>query len=362
MAIKVMVVDDMAIYRKILSEVVSQLDDLEIIGSASNGVIALKKMAITAVDLVFLDVNMPEMDGLETLKEIRKRHPDTLVIMVSSVGTRESKQIVEALENGALEFIEKPSSKDFTQNVATITGEIKKVINIVMMRLISLGKAIESKKPAPPTLPEPPRRKKSSFLLPTKFGVVAIGVSTGGPESLSKMIPKFPANFPLPIVLVQHMPKGFTASLAEALNKLSPLNVVEAKDGEKLERGKLLISPGGTHMIVAEDNGDTIVRFDDGPPENSCKPAVDVLYRSLAEVFGDKGVISVILTGMGQDGMKGVMELKQKQCLSITQSKETCVIYAMPKAVDEADLSDVSIDLEEIPSYIENKLHSAFIR
>jgi two-component system chemotaxis response regulator CheB len=190
--------------------------------------------------------------------------------------------------------------------------------------------------------------------------VVAIGVSTGGPEALTKLIPQLPADLAVPVVLVQHMPPVFTKSLADSLAKKSPLRIVEASDGETIQRGSVYIAPGGRHMVVrrAEGAGNAVVvGLNDGPPENSCRPAVDVLFRSVAAVYGDKGILTVILTGMGSDGCAGVRTCKRASCFCITQSEATCVVYGMPRAVDEAGLSDLSLPLDKISAEIVTRVN-----
>ncbi len=357
MSIKTLIVDDMVLYRKMLSDVLAERAEVEVVGVAANGAIALKKLKQTPVDLVFMDMYMPEMNGLETLKHIRKSFPKTQVIMISGVASREGDIILEALANGALDFIQKPSEKGFQENLSLMKSELGRVLGLVKA---NIGTYSEPVKPAAPMhvkedSPKLARRFKG-VVTPTSFSILVIGVSTGGPAALTKIIPNLPKNFPAPILLVQHMPPVFTKSLALALDKKSGLAVKEAEAGEAIVKGKVLIAPGGKHLLVERSSAGAVIRLGDGPPEHSCKPAVDVLFRSVAESYGNSGIMALVLTGMGSDGTSGVEALKQKGCYCITQSEQTCVIYGMPRAVDEAGLSDANIDLEKIPDFIMGKL------
>ncbi|VAX24487.1 Chemotaxis response regulator protein-glutamate methylesterase CheB [hydrothermal vent metagenome] len=357
MSIKTLIVDDMVLYRKMLSDVLAEHGDVEVIGVAANGSIALRKMEQSRVDLVFMDMYMPEMNGLETLKHIRQRFPETKVIMISGVASREGDVILEALANGALDFIQKPSGKVFQENLSLMKSELGRVLGLVRA---NSGAAIKPEKQATPAQvkedsPKPVARFKGA-VTPTSFSVVVIGVSTGGPAALTKIIPNLPKNFPAPILMVQHMPPVFTKSLALSLDKKSGLTVKEAEEGEAIVKGKVLIAPGGKHLVASRSSEGAVVKLGNGPAEHSCKPAVDVLFRSVAESYGNEGVMALVLTGMGSDGASGVEALKQKGCYCITQSEQTCVIYGMPRAVDEAGLSDANIDLEKIPAFIMGKL------
>ncbi|KMQ52979.1 Chemotaxis response regulator protein-glutamate methylesterase CheB [Chitinispirillum alkaliphilum] len=352
MAIRVMVVDDTVIYRKIASEALGDFSDVEVVCTAPTGDIALRKMSANKIDLVLCDINMPGMDGVKTLEAVRKLYPSTLFVMMSGINTRHADVTIEALQKGALDFIKKPQGSSMDQSRSELRNDLASVLRIVRMRM-GLNKPQPGEKKttfavAPPVLSKT-SLSGTAAPIPSKFSILAIGVSTGGPEALNKLIPSLPSSFPVPVVIVQHMPVGFTKSLAESLNKKSKLTVVEAQNGDVVLPGKVYVAPGGIHMTVRSRDNATIIGLDDGPAENSCKPAVDVLFRSVASVFESKGVLSVILTGMGSDGVKGVKALKKKGCYSITQSASSCVVYGMPKAVDDEGLSDKSVDLDTIP-------------
>lgn len=359
MPIKAMVVDDTILYRKITSDALSDFKEIGEVLTAPSGDLALRKMALSPVDLVLCDINMPGLSGVETLVEIRKKYPKTQVVMMSGISARNAEVTVEALQKGAIDFIKKPSGASMVENMAQLKKDIENVLRLVKIKIgfkesafnassQKVGTVVTTPKPAR-VVPPPPVRASA---IPKSFGVLAIGVSTGGPEALNNLIPKIPANLPVPVVLVQHMPKGFTKSLADSLNRKSPLNVVEATEGEEVKVGTVYIAPGGVHMTVRANGGKVVIGTNDGPPENSCKPAVDVLFRSVSAVYGKDGVASIILTGMGADGMRGVRVLKKKGCYSITQSEKTCVVYGMPKSVDDAGLSDKSLDINDIPTEI----------
>lgn len=356
MALKTLIVDDTVTYRKILSEILSEIPDLEMAGTAPSGSLALKKLAQEKIDFVLLDVHMPDMDGVETLKRIKKDFPSVSVVMVSGVTTRSADTTIEALQLGAVDFIRKPDGADASANLAQLKNDIVSVLRLVKLR--QLTSPFSGNKPAaaqssPVVSVEKP---VSAAILPRYFGVCAIGVSTGGPEALSKLVPALVGPFSAPIVCVQHMPPMFTKSLAESLTKKSKILVVEATEAEELVPGKMYIAPGGHHLVVRQKDGKAVAGINDGPPENSCRPSVDVLFRSVGAVYGDKGVLAVVLTGMGNDGCSGVRALKRRGCYCITQSEQTCVVYGMPRAVDEAGLSDKSLPLEAIAPEIEGLL------
>lgn len=356
MPIKTLVIDDTILYRKLASDVLKSFDEIDFVGTASNGELALKKMQLNAVDLVLCDVYMPKKNGVETLAEIKQKYPNTLVIMMSSISTRSANITIKALEMGAIDFIQKPDLKSVEENIRKLKNDIKSVLRVAQIKLATRG--IISK-PAY-TIPEPvitPKTRISTGQTPKTFGILAMGVSTGGPEALNHLLPAIPSNFPVPIVMVQHMPPKFTQSLAESLNRKCSLQVIEADDGNVLEAGYVYIAPGGYHMTLLKKNSSAIVKINDGPPENSCKPAVDVLFRSVANVFGDRGILAVVLTGMGHDGLNGVRTMKRKGCFCITQSESSCVVYGMPRAVDQAELSDLSIPLQQIAPEICRKFN-----
>lgn len=351
MAINVFIVDDSVVFRHLLSEIINDLPDAQVVGTAPNGLIALKKIARTPCEAVFLDIEMPVLNGIETLQKLREDYPDVNVVMISGLSKEAAETTMKALNMGALEFISKPDKEDQEQNIKRLTFEIQSALRIIETRHL-LRHA--HRHPAPgvvvktahvPSLPVP---KVQTGQTVRSFGIVCIGVSTGGPNALIKLVSKLPGNFPLPIVTVQHMPANFTATLAEDLNKKSALRIIEATEDMPVTSGTMIIAKGGLHMVVRKKDRQIVVGLNDSPPENSCRPSADVLFRSVASLYGDTGALSIIMTGMGSDGLAGIKTLKRNKCYCITQSESSCVVYGMPRVVEEAGLSDESVDLDQL--------------
>lgn len=339
-SLSILVVDDTVTYRKIVTDAVNNLEFAQARATASTGEIALMKLAQSRYDLVLLDIEMPGMGGLETLKHIKRDFPDVEVVMVSSVTKQAALVTIKAMNAGAFEFVRKPSGGDPAANVARLRQELGTVIEAVWRRRQMTGKIL-----APAAGPPASARAAPA---PAHFSVLVIGVSTGGPKALTKVIPALPGDFPLPIIIVQHMPASFTKALATDLDKKSALEVREAAEGDPALPGRVLIAPGSRHIVVRKTPAGVAAGINDGPKENSCRPAVDVLFRSVAACYGSQGVLAAIMTGMGADGMKGVQVLKRKGCYCVTQSEKSCVVYGMPQAVDAAGLSNESVDLDKI--------------
>ena len=358
---KILIVDDSPIYRRIFEQSAKAVPDVAEVASVDCGSAALDYLEKQHADLVVCDMIMPQMDGVATTKEILKRKPSQPVVVVSGISTREASTTLAALSAGAIDFIPKPKGTSMQKNLDTITSALQKLIRAGLRATgISAPSRIApaapiSRRPSPATASALPDRSRLLSMARTgqfNADLVLIGISTGGPNALQKVIPLIPANFAAPVLIVQHMPAGFTQALARQLNSPSALTVKEAEDGERAIRGHVYLSCGDKHLVVKESSksGYITLGYDDGPPENSCKPAVDVLYRSVSKLKNMK-VLSLILTGMGSDGEIGVKELITAQGLhtySITQTAESCVVYGMPRAVDEAGLSDESVELSQI--------------
>lgn len=358
--IRVLVVDDTIVYRRILADMAGSLGDgVEVVGTAPHGRIALEKLEQTPADLVLLDVEMPEMNGLETLREIRKRFPRTEVVMVSGANARAAQATVEALGQGALDFVRKPEGANAEASRAELKEKILPLLRTLRTRLNLRGEgllALPSQRRPPDPAPaaagglQPPPNPRPGPR-PRRIEAIGIGVSTGGPNALMELIPLLPADLEVPVLLVQHMPPLFTASLAEQLSRKSRIQVREAREGESIEAGSVLIAPGGQHMVVRARAGEAaparIVGLNVQPPENGCRPSVDVLFRSMASHYGD-GLLAVVMTGMGADGCEGVRAMKRRGCHCLTQSADSCVVYGMPLAVDEAGLSDERVPLARL--------------
>ncbi|HPY96710.1 MAG TPA: chemotaxis response regulator protein-glutamate methylesterase [Candidatus Cloacimonadota bacterium] len=364
--IRVLIVDDTVIYRKILKDVVSAIDNTEVIGTAPNGDLALRKIEVDKPDLVLLDVEMPVKDGLETLVELKALYPEIGVIMVSGVNERQAAITMEALQKGAIDFVPKPIGNNINTNIESLRSSLTPIISLFQTKktIAFVKQNVPVSTTARPIERKPivtiPLAKKVDLVKPTtstfapnpkRADVLVIGVSTGGPNALAKVIPEIPADLNVPILIVQHMPPTFTKSLANHLNVKSKIPVFEAEDGQLVEKNKVYIAPGGKHMIIKKDSTNSVIAITDTPPVNSCKPSVDVLFESVPSVY-NANVLSVIMTGMGSDGMNGVKYLKNTGCYSITQTEDSCVVYGMPRAVDEAGLTDESVHLDNLSARI----------
>ena len=364
--LRILIVDDTAVYRRILTEVVESFQQDYEVAVCPSGRLALNRLDQAPADLVLLDVEMPEMSGLETLRMIRRKHPATSVIMISGTTSAAASYTLDALAQGALEFIRKPEGSDAEASRAELRDLLRPLLRHVQtklnLRLPERSGEAPASAPVPhaaPRVAAAPRPAPRQGPRPTRFDVLGIGVSTGGPNALGELIPALPANLGVPVLIVQHMPPMFTASLAEHLNRNSHLPVAEAVEGEQVLANRVYIAPGGKHMVIrSKGEGEPfIIGLNENPPENSCRPSVDVLFRSMAAHY-DGNILAVIMTGMGTDGCEGVRALKRKGCVCLTQSEETCVVYGMPLAVDEAGLSDERVALPHLASRIARMLRA----
>jgi two-component system, chemotaxis family, protein-glutamate methylesterase/glutaminase len=332
--IRILVVDDAVVFRRLVSEELSRDPALEVVGTAANGKIALAKLPQVNPDLVILDVEMPEMDGLQTLKELRKTYPHLPVIMFSALTERGAAATLDALSLGASDYFTKPTS----------VGGLDASLQVIREQLVPEIKALCAAKCAAP--PAAPRRHDDRRRAPARPGVRtdqievgAIGASTGGPNALAELFAHLPADFRVPIVLVQHMPPMFTRLLSERLSAQSAIRVEEAHSGGVLRPGHAWVAPGDHHMIVVRDGTQVRVLVHQDPPENSCRPAVDVLFRSVAHTFG-ASTLAVILTGMGQDGLRGCELIHEAGGHILAQDEASSVVWGMPGYVARAGLAD----------------------
>ncbi|MBI4083517.1 MAG: chemotaxis-specific protein-glutamate methyltransferase CheB [Candidatus Lambdaproteobacteria bacterium] len=353
--------DDSALYRRILAKAVDALGEGHQVETAPSGAIALRKIPAFAPDLVLLDIEMPEMSGIETLRAIRKNHPAQTVVLVSGTNSRSADVTIEGLSLGAADFIAKPVGASPEQNIADLMQRFREVFRLRAGRAAApAGRLAAAHAVAPASVVAPPARRAT--LRPPRIELVLIGVSTGGPGALQKVIPALPGSLRAPILIVQHMPPLFTASLAKSLDAHGQLRVREAADGQPVERGNVYIAPGGRHMVVARQAAALgtalLIRLDDGPPVNSCRPAADRLFQSAAQAVG-RPLLAVVMTGMGQDGLAGVTAVKEQGGYCLTQSEATCVVYGMPMAIDLAGLSDESIALDELAGRIHSLVNGA---
>jgi two-component system chemotaxis response regulator CheB len=337
---RILIVDDSAVIRKVLSNLLASDPEIVVAGTAGTGTQALARIPTLNPDLVTLDIEMPGMDGLETLVEIRKLYPKLPVIMFSTLTERGATATLDALARGATDYVTKPGHGGGSETSRELVREelIRKIKSLCAVRA-SL----------PPSRPMPtPISDRPFFDHPQgRVDVVAIGTSTGGPNALSALIPQFPADFPVPIVIVQHMPPLFTRLLADRLHNMSQLQVQEGKEGERLQRGQIWIAPGDRHMTVIRNGTAFALGINQEPPENSCRPAVDVLFRSVAQVYG-ANALAVVLTGMGADGTRGSAEIRQAGGEVMVQDEASSVVWGMPGSVVAAGLTQRIYPLSEI--------------
>jgi two-component system, chemotaxis family, protein-glutamate methylesterase/glutaminase len=340
---RVLIVDDAVVVRKTLSDAVSRDAALEVAGVASNGRLALAKFPLLKPDIVLLDIEMPEMDGLETVRELRKIDWRVPIIMFSTLTEHGASATLEALALGATDYVTKPSNTDMAGTLDTVSRDLIPRIR-ALCHLPEISTAAESLE-----LPAAPIVRKPRLLTPVQ--IVAIGVSTGGPDALARMLPTLPANLPVPVVIAQHMPPIFTTMLAARLAAKSSLPVRECKSGEPLTPGCAYVAPGDFHMIVSNEGGELCLRTHQGAKENYCRPSVDVLFRSVAQVYGAR-TLAIVLTGMGQDGVKGCEILGGLGARIVVQDEATSVVWGMPGFVARRGLADKIVPLDQIASEI----------
>lgn len=394
----IMVVDDSALMRRVICDIINSDSSFEVVDTSRDGQEAYEKILMRQYDAIILDINMPRMDGLELLRKLKKERIKVTVIMASTLTVEGAKETIESLELGAFDFVTKPG------NVIEAKGE---EFSDRLLKMLRVALRIEGESSVRPRISEPAKtagtapetakreRGAKSFFsrqIPTrekekpaatarpqttspvtqpvgkpvtvsagserstvKSGnkLVALACSTGGPQSLQKVIPLLPAEMDAPMVLVQHMPVGFTKSLADRLNELSKVSVKEAEEGDVLKKGHVYIAPGGKHLTVAKKpDGSHAIHLDDSPAVGGLKPCADLMYDSLTNCGYDE-IVCVVLTGMGEDGCKGIKKLqKSKPVYTISQDEATCVVYGMPRAVAEAGVSNKVVPLQNVASTI----------
>ncbi len=341
--IRVLIVDDSVVIRHTLSSVLAEDAGLEVAGTAADGRIALDKLRQVTPDVILLDIEMPNMNGFETLKAVRKTHPDLPVIMFSSLTERGAAATLEALMLGANDYVPKPSNvNDLSAARACIRDElIPKIKQFCKLR----PHRVHTRRQVAPHRRTPARR----------VDIVVIGTSTGGPIALSKILPEFVPHCPVPVVIVQHMPPVFTRHLAERLAQTHHLPVREAIDGQRIKPGEVWLAPGDFHVEVTRNHGALTLALNQAPPENSCRPAADVLFRSAAETCG-RGTLAVVLTGMGRDGLRGCQRIAEVGGQIIVQDEASSVVWGMPGQVAAAGLADEIVPLEKVGMVIARRL------
>jgi two-component system chemotaxis response regulator CheB len=346
--IRVLVVDDSVVIRRLVTHALDQDPAVKVVGAASNGAIALQRIPQLNPDVLTLDIEMPEMDGLEMLRRVRREYPQLRVIMFSTLTERGAAITLEALTLGADDYVAKASNEgSLDRSMARLREElIPKIKQFFHMA----GHSRALARPEPVQAPVTPLAWRGTPVFKSTKArpkVVAIGVSTGGPTALGAILPELPAGFPLPVLVVQHMPRLFTRLLAERLDATCRLAVREASQSDPVEAGKILIAPGDFHLKVAANGGGVRVCLDQSPPQNSCRPAVDALFTSVGEVYGG-AVIALVLTGMGQDGLRGAEILRAQGASVLAQDEASSVVWGMPGAIAQAGLAERVLPLEQV--------------
>lgn len=365
MSLKVLVADDAILFRRVLVEVLASLPGVEVVGTAPNGRLAVRKVRELHPDVLTLDIEMPEMDGLEVLDELRRGGDEIETIVVSALSRTGGDLTVRALQKGAFDFITKSESSGPQQGrevlIRELTLRLRAIAHRLEVRSIIRGKSsvtpdvarakVVERAPATTKLDEVAARMQR-LNPPSSPAMVLVGSSTGGPAALARILPGIPGDIGVPVFIVQHMPPVFTQSLAENLAAKCAVRVREAAHGELAEPNTAYIAPGGRQMRLAPGPGDRVsILITDDPPENNCRPAVDYLFRSVANHFPGRAM-AVILTGMGSDGTVGLQLLKRRGCFVIAQDEGSCVVYGMPKAAVEARVADIVLPLDAIANRI----------
>lgn len=330
--IKVLVVDDSIVMRRIIADLLSKDEEIEVVGAARNGAEALEMVRQFNPDVVTMDIEMPVMDGLTALQHIMAESPRA-VVMLSSMDKRQADITLKSLDLGAVDFIPKTAG--------SLSLDLEKESEGIIAKIKSAAKAKIVPRRAPGSV------QPTKMLTLSGDWIVVIGSSTGGPKALPEVLSRLPANLPAAVLVVQHMPEGFTRSFAERLNWVSALEVKEAEDGEDIKKGKVYLAQGNKHLVLKGNR----LHLDGGPKVNYVRPAVDVLMNSVAPQYGPR-TVGVVLTGMGSDGAEGMQLIKKMGGKTIVQNEETCVVYGMPKAVVDLNAADRIVPLEDIAQAI----------
>ncbi|GAB1694713.1 protein-glutamate methylesterase/protein-glutamine glutaminase [Krasilnikovia sp. M28-CT-15] len=368
--ISVLVVDDSVVVRRLIVDALGTSPNIEVVGTAANGLLAQAKIDRLKPDVVTMDIEMPQMDGIEAVRELRKRHPRLPVIMFSTLSAAGATATLEALAAGATDYVTKPS------NVGSIAQSIAAVREQLVPKILALAGWQRPARPAPPPArpgaapprlgrpaapsrlavpplarPAAPVRKRP----PGRVDLLAVGCSTGGPDALTKVLLALPGDLPVPVVVTQHMPPVFTRMFAERLDRSTPLRVVEAADGMEVSAGTVYIAQGDRHLVLHRRGTAVVTQLSSAPPENSCRPAVDVMFRSVADVYG-ANAYAAVLTGMGHDGRVGAKVLQEAGAEVLAQDEATSVVWGMPGAVVAAGLADEVLPLDRIPAALISRL------
>jgi two-component system chemotaxis response regulator CheB len=336
--VRVLVVDDSAYIRKVVREMLSRSPSLEVVGAARDSEEALEMVEKLKPDVVTCDLIMPGSDGVDFIqRQMAKRR---LPIVIVSMAGESSERVLSGLDAGAIDFVQKPTALA-TEKIFEVADEL--IAKVTAAAGASMRQPVDA-------LPQPNTVAAATFR--NRYSVLVVGVSTGGPQGLKSVIARLPADFPIPVAVVLHMPIGYTEAYAQRLDELSALTVVEARDGEEFRPGVVLVAPAGRHLKLQRDaDARVIARLDVRPLDTAHRPSVDVLFQSAAEVYGDR-VMGVVMSGMGADGRDGAAWIKARGGAMLTEAEETCVVYGMPRAVVEAGLSDEEVPLHRLAAAI----------
>ena len=337
--LRVLVVDDSAYVRKVVREILSRSPFVEVVGTARDGREALELVAQLEPDVVTCDLIMPELDGVGFVREQMQRQPVPIIIM--SIANETAEAVLTALDAGAIDFVQKPTALA-SEKIFEVSAEL--------IDKVKAAGQISLKKISPPAIPETSTESEPAAKIAGNHSVdvVVLGISTGGPQALKRLIPQLPADFPVPVLMVMHMPVGYTEMYAAKLNELSQLEVKEAAEGDEIKPGRVFLAQAGRHLSVKRQSSGRVVTHLDAKPFNSLhRPSVDALFQSAAEVYG-KRLLGVVMTGMGSDGKQGAAWIKSQGGLIFTEAESSCVVYGMPCTVVEAGLSDKSVALDDM--------------
>ena len=336
--VRVLVVDDSAYIRKVVKEMLSRSPLIEVVGTARDGEDALEQVERLRPDVVTCDLIMPGLGGVEFIQRQMQVRP--LPIVIVSIAGDSSERVLGGLDAGAIDFVQKPT--------ALATDKLLDVAEELVAKVIAAAGALVGRARTVPLAPSVP----STFVFQNRYSVLVLGVSTGGPQGLKSVIPGLPADFPMPVVIVQHMPVGYTEAYAQRLDELCALTVKEAADNEELRAGVAYVAPAGRHLtFVREEEGRVLTRLEIRPLDTPHRPSVDVMFQSASDVYGSR-VLGVVMTGMGADGREGAAWIKARGGHMLTEAEETCVVYGMPRSVVEAGLSDLAVPLDGLAAAI----------
>jgi two-component system, chemotaxis family, protein-glutamate methylesterase/glutaminase len=385
--ISVLVVDDSVVVRRLIVDALGGAENIEVVGTASNGLLAQAKIDQLKPDVITMDIEMPQMDGIAAVRELRKRNKTVPVIMFSTLSASGASATLEALSAGATDYVTKPSNVgSVTESIAAVREQlVPKIYALAGRRRAGSPPAAPPGRPGPglaPARPRPNAAPPRAGLPPSgpgrpgapppagtapprpvrrtpggRIDLLAIGSSTGGPDALTKVLTGLPSDLPVPIVITQHMPPVFTRMFAERLDRSTPLRVFEAADGMELAPGTAYVAPGDFHLVLHRKGTATLIQLSSAPQENSCRPAVDVMFRSVAALYG-ASAYATVLTGMGHDGRGGAKVLRDAGAEVLAQDEATSVVWGMPGAVVGAGLADEILPLDRIASFLVNRVKS----